>query len=135
MAHWFIEMIGSRTSKKQYGTYVIHELVKQPGCYVDLEAEIDLLAKELNIDPVELRRRNILKQGDVVWTPIVNLDTEVSLPTLLDKATKMAGELKKSSQPNILTGRGCFLCHAFFRYRQFAGTRFHWRRSWCATLP
>ena len=86
----------------------------QPQSCLAREVMIDLLAEKLRIDPVELRRRNILKQGDVVGTPIVNLDTEVSLPAVLDKATEMAGELKRSSDPNILTGRGVSCVMPFF---------------------
>jgi len=78
----------------------------QPQSCLAREIVIDLLADKLQINPIELRRRNMLKQGDVVGTPLVKLDSEVSLPAVLDKAIEMAGELKRSSDPDILTGRG-----------------------------
>ncbi len=78
----------------------------QPQSSFAREVVIDRLARTLKIDPVELRRRNFLRQGDVAGTRLVNLDSPVSMPQVLDEALKSAGQLSEATNPLRVSGRG-----------------------------
>lgn len=78
----------------------------QPQSSFAREVVMDILAKALEMDPVELRRRNFLKQGDPVGTRLVNLDSAVSMPEVLNKALETAGPLRKTAHPFHVSGRG-----------------------------
>ena len=78
----------------------------QPQSSFARELVIDRLARTLKIDSVELRRRNFLKQADVAGTRLVNLDSSVSMPQVLDQAMKSAGPLREATKPLHVSGRG-----------------------------
>ena len=73
------------------------------------EAQIDLIARELGMDPLELRRKNLVQDGDASplghhWKNVMGLRT-------LDAAVKEAGyHDAKLSQPGKFTGRGMAIC-------------------------
>ncbi|NIO11546.1 MAG: molybdopterin-dependent oxidoreductase, partial [Deltaproteobacteria bacterium] len=70
------------------------------------EVAMDRLAEALNMDPIELRRRNFLKQGDPVGSRLVNLDSPVSMPKVLERALETAGPVRKSTDPLRASSRG-----------------------------
>jgi len=78
----------------------------QPQSSFAREVVIDRLARTLKIDPVELRRRNFLKQGDPVGTRLVTLDSPVSMPQVLNQALQSAGPLRGATAASRLSGRG-----------------------------
>jgi len=87
-----------------------------PQTLFAVEAAIDELAKQLGISPYEMRRRNMVKRGDPMLTPIDTTHTDVSygsygLDQCLDLVERaMAAE---SAQPDLsddwLTGEGIAL--------------------------
>lgn len=52
-----------------------------------MESQIDEIAKKLQIDPVELRRKNILKRGDLTGIGSV-IETSIGLNKILDEIEK-----------------------------------------------
>ena len=78
----------------------------QPQSSFAREIAMDRLAEALTMDPIELRRKNFLQQGDPVGTRLVNLDSPVSMPRVVDKALKTAGPVRKPSDPFRVSGRG-----------------------------
>jgi CO/xanthine dehydrogenase Mo-binding subunit len=73
------------------------------------EGQMDLLARELGIDPLDLRRRNFVGRGDTL--PIgQSLETTVELPALVDAVGDRLGPLPEPSGPRRAVGRG-FACN------------------------
>jgi CO/xanthine dehydrogenase Mo-binding subunit len=73
------------------------------------EGQMDRLAAELGIDPLELRRRNFVERGDTL--PIGQpLETAVELPALVDALKAELGPLPQPSGPRRAVGRG-FACN------------------------
>jgi CO/xanthine dehydrogenase Mo-binding subunit len=73
------------------------------------EGQMDLLARELGIDPLELRRRNFVARGDTL--PIGQpLETTVELPALVDAVRERLGPLPEPSDSRRAVGRG-FACN------------------------
>jgi CO/xanthine dehydrogenase Mo-binding subunit len=78
------------------------------------ENQINKLAEALNIDPVEIRLKNILKENSIlsVGTP---LPKGVSMPYVVEACAQASGwqggkqEIKKHENPSIVRGRG-FAC-------------------------
>jgi CO/xanthine dehydrogenase Mo-binding subunit len=59
-----------------------------PQSHFAIESLIDMLAAKLDIDPVDLRRKNILREGDKMFTDVIVNQTAQSLPQSLDQAQK-----------------------------------------------
>ena len=73
------------------------------------EGQMDLLAGELGIDPLELRRINFVESGDTL--PIGQpLDTVVELPAMIDAVSERLPSLPEPSGPRRAVGRG-FACN------------------------
>ena len=72
---------------------------------VAYEQHMDEIAKELGLDPLELRRLNYMKGGDTTVTgqPI---QSAVWLEESLQRAWGALGEISKPKLPNIKIGRG-----------------------------
>jgi len=60
-----------------------------PQSHFALESMLDILASELKLDPLELRRKNILHPGDRMFTGVLIDDTSLSLPVCLDTAQEI----------------------------------------------
>lgn len=69
------------------------------------ERQMDELAKALDMDPLELRRKNYLHQGDALATGRV-LEHAVETEQTAINVKKMLGEKTVSDKPNILIGQG-----------------------------
>ena len=69
------------------------------------ESQMDRLARQLGIDPAEIRKRNALSRGDVlpVGQPI---ETEVLLGEAIDAVLERAGPRPDPSSPRWSVGRG-----------------------------
>lgn len=67
-----------------------------PQVIFPYESQLELLAEEIDMDPVELRRRNILRPGDRTATN-QKLENSVGAAATLDRASELAGwkETKK----------------------------------------
>jgi len=73
------------------------------------EGQMDRLAGELGLDPLELRRRNFLEKGDVL--PIGQpLETAVALPAIADAVLERLEPLPEPGGPRRAVGRG-FACN------------------------
>ena len=69
------------------------------------EAQMDLLARELGLDPAEIRKRNALARGDVL--PVgQTIETEVLLGQTIDAVLGRAGGKPEASGPRKAVGRG-----------------------------
>jgi CO/xanthine dehydrogenase Mo-binding subunit len=69
------------------------------------EGQMDLLAAKLGLDPLELRRRNFLKQGDTLAVG-QTLDTHVALPELTERVAAALGPRPAPSVAGRRVGRG-----------------------------
>jgi len=69
------------------------------------EGQMDMLAAELGLDPLELRRRNFLERGDTLAVG-QTLDTYVALPDLADRIEAALGPKPEPSAPGRRIGRG-----------------------------
>src|SRR5207244_4756677 len=69
------------------------------------EGQMDLLAAELGLDPLELRRRNFLERGDTLAVG-QTLDTYVALPDLADRVEAALGPRPETSVAARRVGRG-----------------------------
>ncbi len=74
------------------------------------ESLMDMLSRSLGQDPVELRRKNMLREGMKSGFPGVVLDGRVTIEEAMDRALAAAGPLAVPVGPSGLTGRG--LCCA-----------------------
>jgi CO/xanthine dehydrogenase Mo-binding subunit len=69
------------------------------------ESQLDLVACELALDPLELRRRNFLKRGDTL--PVgQRLETVVAVRECLERVWEALGEPTEPSGPRRRVGRG-----------------------------
>jgi CO/xanthine dehydrogenase Mo-binding subunit len=69
------------------------------------EGQMDLLAAELRLDPLELRRRNFVRRGDTLAVG-QTLDTHVALPELADRVEAALGPKPAPSAARRRVGRG-----------------------------
>lgn len=77
------------------------------GCWA-YERQMDIIAAELGIDPVELRRRNLLADGDTFATG--QLLDDIRFRDLLDDAVRVFDDQPDDDPPRdpaIRRGRGC----------------------------
>jgi len=69
------------------------------------ESQMDLLAAEVGLSPLEIRSRNFLQKGDRLPTG-ETLETHVALPSLTPLAVDALGERGRPSRPSARVGRG-----------------------------
>ncbi len=69
------------------------------------EQQMDRLARELGMDPVELRARNTLRKGDRIPIGQV-LETHVAIPEVARRAWQALGPSRPPSAPHLRVGRG-----------------------------
>lgn len=80
-----------------------------PQAAIARETVIDMLAKELGLSPIEIRLKNLLREDEKPASPHIILNKPDILREMVHKAQDMAGELPKSTNPRLKTGRGiCF---------------------------
>ena len=79
----------------------------EPQIIFALESQIDMIAHELGMDPLEFRRRNLLKDGDLL--PTNHHIKQVQVRQTLEAAIKASNWGKRKTRPNI--GRGIALSH------------------------
>jgi len=70
------------------------------------ESVMDELSRTLNIDPLEIRRRNCLTTGKALATTSQVFKTYVALPEVAEKAWKALGEPVECNDKNRKIGRG-----------------------------
>jgi CO/xanthine dehydrogenase Mo-binding subunit len=81
-----------------------------PQSHFALESSLDLLAEALEMDPVALRRKNILRPGDAFFTKVVVNETANSLPECLNVvADRLAAWREVPARPGKVTGVGMAL--------------------------
>ncbi|MEK6602622.1 MAG: xanthine dehydrogenase family protein molybdopterin-binding subunit [Candidatus Binatota bacterium] len=76
-----------------------------PQIVFAMESQMDIIAAELGLDPVELRMRNILKEGDA--SPMGEKWQHICVRETLEKAVQASGWRK--SRPGKYRGRGVAL--------------------------
>ncbi len=81
-----------------------------PQAHFAIESLMDMLADRLGIDPAELRRKNLLKQGDTLPTRVVLNETGLGLTPCLEAAVKARERLSKiPAAPGKVSGVGLAL--------------------------
>ena len=81
-----------------------------PQAHFAIESMIDMLAAKLGMDPIELRRKNILLPGNRLFTGVEIDETAASLPLLLQHAGKARDRLMAiEPSPGMLSGVGMAL--------------------------
>ena len=60
-----------------------------PQSHFAIESMIDILAAKIDMDPIEVRRKNILRVGDKMFTGVVVNETANSLPESLKRAAEV----------------------------------------------
>ena len=68
-----------------------------PQAFFALERHMDVIAQQLGLDPVELRRRNLLRDGETMATGQVMRDG-VDLPALMDRGLAHASYHQRRSE-------------------------------------
>ncbi len=71
-----------------------------PQAHFATESLLDMIAGELGIDPLELRRKNILESGNKVFTRVVVEQTADSLPQILEHVAAARDRLRQISPPS-----------------------------------
>ena len=67
------------------------------------ESQVDIIAKEMGIDALELRRRNILHDGDA--NPMGEKWTDILMGEVLERVVKTSG-WKKAEEEKPRLGHG-----------------------------
>jgi len=81
-----------------------------PQSHFALESSLDMLAEALEMDPVMLRQKNVLRPGDSFFTKVVVNETANSLPECLKVAEDRLARWKEiSPQPGKVAGVGMAL--------------------------
>ncbi|MDR3573703.1 MAG: xanthine dehydrogenase family protein molybdopterin-binding subunit [Anaerolineaceae bacterium] len=81
-----------------------------PQAHFAMESALDMLANRLGIDPLELRRKNILQPGDALFTQVVVDETAASLPLCLKAAEEARRRMQQEpSTPGKRSGVGMAL--------------------------
>jgi len=78
-----------------------------PQMIFALESHVDLIARALEVDPLEFRRLNVLREGDI--TAAGDRLERVNCLQVLDRAAQTAGWSEPKPRPTI--GRGVALYH------------------------
>jgi len=89
----------------------------RPEAAFVVERLVDLAARELNMDPVEIRRKNFIPTGDFPYqTPVAFLYDSGDYAAVMDKAVEMANysqmraDQKKAREAGRLVGIGIAAC-------------------------
>ncbi|MBA4383929.1 MAG: hypothetical protein C0410_04280 [Anaerolinea sp.] len=78
-----------------------------PQAHFAIESAMDMLAERLQMDSVDIRRKNILRMGDIMPTRVQLNETAIGLESILEKASSAAERLRKiSSKPGKRSGVG-----------------------------
>ncbi len=81
-----------------------------PQAHFAMECMLDMLAEHLGMDPVTLRRLNVLRPGDEMYTRVAVEDSARSLPLILDHLEEERERLRnKPPAPGKVTGVGMAL--------------------------
>jgi len=81
-----------------------------PQAHFALECILDMLANKLQMSPLELRRKNILRPGSKMFTQVIMDDSALALPLILDKAEETITRWrKKTTKPGKVVGYGMAL--------------------------
>jgi len=63
-----------------------------PQSHFAIESLVDMMADRLGLDPIEIRRKNILREGDSLPTRVVVNNTAQSLPVALEEVARVRKE-------------------------------------------
>ncbi|MCU0487988.1 MAG: xanthine dehydrogenase family protein molybdopterin-binding subunit [Anaerolineales bacterium] len=81
-----------------------------PQAQFATESMMDMLARQLNLDPLEIRRRNVLQPEDHFFTRVQVGETSRSLPIILKQAEETRAQLRQIQPPaEKLSGVGLAL--------------------------
>ncbi len=106
----------------------------RPEASYQIERIIDLAAAELGVDPIEIRRRNMIKKNEMPYKSGVGTEIECGdFPTVFEQALEMADvknfetRAKKAKQRGVMLGLGvcCYMECSGGPPKEHASLRFH----------
>jgi CO/xanthine dehydrogenase Mo-binding subunit len=78
-----------------------------PQAHFATESMMDMLAEKLGLDPLELRRRNLLRPGDPLFTRVIVSNSALSLPACVETVAAARERLRqKPPAPGKVSGVG-----------------------------
>jgi CO/xanthine dehydrogenase Mo-binding subunit len=81
-----------------------------PQTHFAVESSLDMMAEKLGMDPIEFRKKNILKPGDKVFTQVVMNNSALALPVCLEKARELVSNYRAvEPTPGKVAGVGLAL--------------------------
>lgn len=81
-----------------------------PQVHFAMESIMDMLAQRLDMDPLEIRRRNLIRPGDAMPSRVVMNNSAAALPQCLQKAEEAVHRLRKiPAAPGKRSGVGMAL--------------------------
>jgi aerobic carbon-monoxide dehydrogenase large subunit len=108
LEHFDVELVGVFANTTPIGPY---RGAGRPEAAYFTERLVDMLAREMNADPVELRRRNFIPAAAFPYTTVTGLtyetgDYHAGLDLLLEKLNTTSTERLRLAHPGQLLGRG-----------------------------
>jgi carbon-monoxide dehydrogenase large subunit len=108
LEHFDVELVGVFANTTPIGPY---RGAGRPEAAYFTERLVDMLAREMNADPVELRRRNFIPAAAFPYTTVTGLtyetgDYHAGLDLLLEKLNTTSTERLRLAHPGRLLGRG-----------------------------
>ncbi|HEY7276788.1 MAG TPA: xanthine dehydrogenase family protein molybdopterin-binding subunit [Trebonia sp.] len=108
LEHFDVELVGVFANTTPIGPY---RGAGRPEAAYFTERLVDMLAREMNADPVELRRRNFIPAAAFPYTTVTGLtyetgDYHAGLELLLEKLSTTSAERLRLAHPGQLFGRG-----------------------------
>jgi len=108
LEHFDVELVGVFANTTPIGPY---RGAGRPEAAYFTERLVDMLAREMNADPVELRRRNFIPAAAFPYTTVTGLtyetgDYHAGLELLLEKLSTTSAERLRLTHPGQLLGRG-----------------------------
>lgn len=132
--HIYCNVIGTYTNTAMVDAY---RGAGRPEATYIVERAVDLLARELNMDPVEVRRKNFIQPNEFPYTPTDNLLAGLKYDSgdydkALDKALEMVGYESFRKEQEEARKQGRYLGLGFSTYIEICGAA---PSSWIGVGP
>jgi len=117
--HYRCEVVGIATHTTPAGPY---RGVARPATTFVMERILDLGARELGLDPVEIRRMNLIGPGDLPYTSATRLiHDSPSYPVCFDKVLEAIGYDAFRAEQARLRSEGRYVGIGFANYNELTG--------------
>ena len=104
--------------------------MEQPRVFFAVESAMDELAAQMGMNPIELRKKNMVRQGQVMPAYYGETANSCALDRCVDKVMEMIGWDRKISEKRYgkWKGKGSWSCNGYAGLRNFRrrrGKRYH----------